>query len=146
MEQHVANPKESRVRLLDLPRPPPVPVCLSKVGFQITHPFAPRCNGILLKLDENAFTAYFAGRNPCGGMTRDRGSPVFRDVLNIVEIAGRVDARETDERSDLPQSLRQHHALDEWLILFRSRHGPQLEVLSVPGGVRVGECLPLRHF
>src|SRR5438270_152165 len=96
----------------------------------------------LVELNKNAFTPHLRCRHPLRFMAAEwsalRGFLRFR-----IYIIGRLHSREADEGADLAQPLDQHYFAKVLLVLCRSRHRQEFEVVCIVGRIGNNQNLVL---
>ncbi len=98
----------------------------------------PRLQRVLAKLKKETLAPHLGGRYPGGTLARQGGAPLLRELAHLEEIAGRLDAREPDQRAYLAQALDQHRPLQLAFVPARRGDRPYLEVTRDGRGGRIG--------
>src|SRR5712692_11472919 len=145
MEQYIANPRESRFWMGNSPDPAPLLMCLveSSPPRHDSRSSTPRRHSRFIKLNENPLASYFRRRNPARWLSCKWSAPVGRDLTNVSEVARRLNAGETEQRTHFPQPFDKNHLREKFSVRWRRGDWCQPEILRVAHRVRLREHRPL---
>src|SRR6516165_613043 len=144
VQQDVAQAGVARLRVGQVLRRPPLLVALEELGVVLLGLRHPMLDGLLPELEEDALATGFRRRYP-RRITAGQAHPAFgRHFQWAVEVTGRLDAGEADQRPYLPQLLHEDDLLEILQEVVGRIDGPQLEEFTLLRRRRVGENGPLR--